>query len=121
MANALLYPTGGPALTTLRKETVDGTSRAAQPEIRRAETQAPARDLGGSWRPIRLTVPDAQAAAALAIVRRYAEPAAVEHADGAAVIVLANPEGLQADEHPFARDLVRALRTEGVRLRSAAL
>ena len=121
LANALLYPTGGPALKTLRDETVDGTSPAARPDLRRAEAQAPQRDLGGEWRPIRLTVPEAQEGAALAVVRRYAEPAAVERANGAAVIVIANPEGLQADEHPFARDLLRALRTEGVGLRSAVL
>ena len=121
VANALLYPTGGPALKTLRDETVDGTSPAARPDLRRAEAQAPQRDLGGAWRPIRLTVPAAQEGAALAVVRRYAEPAAVERANGAAVIVLANPEGLQADEHPFARDLLRALRAEGVGLRSAVL
>ena len=120
-ANALLYPTGGSALRKLRAETVDGASPKAQPKIRRAEAQAPAPDLGGSWRPIRLTVPEAQAGAALAIVRRYAEPARVEHANGDVTIVLANPKGLQADQHPFARDLVQALRTEGVRLRSAVL
>ncbi len=120
-ANAILYPTRGPGLTTLRAKTVDGASPAARPEIRRAEAQVPPRDLGGSWRPIRLTVPEAQAGAALAIVRRYAEPARVEHANGAAVIVLANPEGLHADEHPFARELVQAVRAEGVRLLSAAL
>ena len=66
-------------------------------------------------------MPAAQEAAALAVVRRYAEPAAVERSGGAVVIVLANPEGLQADEHPFARTLLRALRSEGVRLRSAVL
>jgi len=121
LANALLYPTGGPALTTLRRETVDGTSRAARPDLRRAETQAPARDLGGSWRAIRLSVSEPQSAAALAVVRRYAEPAAVERSRGNVVIVLANPGGLQADEHPFARNLLRALRAEGVQLRSAVL
>ena len=121
VANALLYPAGGPALRTLRDETVDGASPGAKSKIRRAEAQAPPRDLGGSWRPIRLSVSEAQEGAALAVVRRYAEPAAVERANGAVVIVLANPEGLQADEHPFARDLLRALRSEGVRLRSAAL
>jgi hypothetical protein len=121
LANALLYPPGGPALKTLRDETVDGASPAARDEIRRAEAQPPARDLGGSWRPIRLEVPAAQAAAALSVVRRYAEPAAVERSNGAVVIVLANPEGLQADRHPYARALLQALRSEGVRLRSAVL
>jgi hypothetical protein len=66
-------------------------------------------------------VPAAQEAAALAVVRRYAEPAAVERSGGAVVIVLANPKGLQVDEHPFARTLLRALRSEGVQLRSAVL
>ncbi|HYI19305.1 MAG TPA: M14 family zinc carboxypeptidase [Solirubrobacteraceae bacterium] len=121
LANALLYPTGGPALRTLRDETVDGASRAAQPRIRHAEAQAPARNLGGDWRAIRLTVGEAQADATLALVRRYAEPAAVERSGGAVTIVLANPEGLQADEHPFARDLLRALQAKGVELRSAVL
>ena len=121
LANALLYPSGGPALKTLRDETVDGASPGAQPQLRRAEAQAPARDLGGAWRAIRVSVPAAQEAAALAVVRRYAEPAAVEHSGGAAIIVLANPEGLQADQHPYARALLRALRSEGVTLRSAVL
>jgi hypothetical protein len=121
LANALLYPGGGQALTTLRAQTVDGASRAAQPQIRRAEAQAPARDLGGDWRPIRLTVAPGQATVALAVVRRYAEPAAVQRAGGAVAIVLANPRGLQVDEHPFARELLQALREEGVRLRSAVL
>jgi hypothetical protein len=121
LANALLYPAGGPALRTLRRDTVDGRSRAARPDLRRAEAQTPERSLGGDGHPIRLAVPAAQQAAALAVVRRYAEPAAVERSGGAVVIVLANPEGLHADEHPFARDLVQALRKEGVRLRSAVL
>jgi hypothetical protein len=118
LANALLYPTGGAALRTLRRETVDGSSRAAQPRIRRAEAQAPPRDLTGA---IRLSVGETQADAALAVVRRYAEPAAVERVGGAVTIVLANPEDLEADEHPFARSLLRALQAKGVRLRSAVL
>ena len=122
LANALLYPTGGAALRTLRDESVDGRSRAARPRSRRAEAQAPARDLGGRGARSGCRVPAAQEAAALAVVRRYAEPAAVAALAAAAVtIVLANPEGLQADEHPFARNLLRALRSEGVRLRSAVL
>jgi hypothetical protein len=119
VANAVLYPSGGPALTKLRRETEDGAT--AGDEIRRAESQTPPRDLGGDWRAIRVSVSDAQSAAALAVVRRYAEPAAVERSAGTTTIVLANPDGLQADEHPFARDLLRALRSEGVRLRAAVL
>ena len=69
LAAALLAPTGGPALRTLRDETVNGASRAAQPDLRRAEAQAPARDLGGAWRAIRLSVSEPQSAAALAVVR----------------------------------------------------
>ena len=54
-------------------------------------------------------------------MRQYAEPAAVERSGGNVTIVLANPDGLQADEHPFARDLLRALRDQGVSLRAAVL
>jgi hypothetical protein len=121
VANAVLYPAAGAALTTLRDETQDGASPGARAEIRRAEAQAPPRDLGGAWRAIRLSVSEAQSGAALAVVRRYAEPAAVERSGGTVTIVLANPDGLQADEHPFARDLLRALRGQGVRLRAAVL
>jgi len=121
VANALLYPSGGPALTKLRKRTEDGASTGARSEIRRAEAQAPPRDLGGDWRAIRVSVSDAQSAAALAVVRRYAEPAAVERSAGTTTIVLANPQALQADQHPYARAMLRALRSEGVRLRAAVL
>ena len=112
VANAVLYPaSGGPA----------AVAPGARSEQRRAQAQAPPRDLGGDWRPIRLSVGEAQEAAALAVVRRYAEPAAVERSGGDVTIVLANPDGLQADEHPFARDLLRALESQGVRLRAAVL
>jgi hypothetical protein len=121
VANALLYPEAGAALKTLRSESQDGASAAAQAKIRRAEAQAPPRDLGGSWRAIRIAVSEAQSDAALAVVRRYAEPAAVEHSRGTVTIVLANPEGLQADQHPFARELLQSLRSQGVRLRAAVL
>jgi hypothetical protein len=118
VANAVLYPSGGPALTTLRQKTEDG---ATSGDLRRAQTQAPPRDLGGDRRAIRVSVSDAQSAAALSVVRRYAEPAAVQRSRGTTTIVLANPEGLQVDQHPFARDLLRALRSQGVRLRAAVL
>ena len=51
----------------------------------------------------------------------YAEPAAVERSRGTVTIVLANPDGLQVDEHPFARTLLRSLQSQGVRLRAAVL
>ena len=112
VANAVLYPaSGGPA----------AVAPGARSEQRRAQAQDPPRDLGGDWRPIRLSVSEAQSAAALAVVRQYAEPAAVERSGGNVTIVLANPDGLQADEHPFARDLLRALRDQGVSLRAAVL
>ena len=118
VANALLYPAGGPALRTLRERTVDARRRA------RARGAAPgagaAADLGGGWRPIRLRSPGRRSRGARGR-RPLHRAGGVERADGAAVIVIANPEGLQADEHPFARDLLRALRSEGVGLRSAVL
>ncbi len=54
-------------------------------------------------------------------VLTYAEPAAVERSRGTVTIVLANPDGLQADEHPFARTLLRSLQSQGVRLRAVVL
>ncbi|MGC4857254.1 hypothetical protein ACLQ24_28780 [Micromonospora sp. DT4] len=37
---------------------------------------------------------------------------------GGTPVVIPNPQGLQADEHPFTDDLVRALRAAGVPFRS---
>ena len=119
LANALLYPTDGAALSTLRRETVDGSSRAAQPRIRRAEAQAP------RARPRRRD--PAVRAARRRPTRRWRSCGATRSRPRSSVhavrstIVLANPEDLEADEHPFARSLLRALQAEGVRLRSAVL
>ncbi len=105
LANALLYPSGRAgaedAARRDRRRRLPGgaaaSSAARRPRRRRATSAARGARSG-------CRVPAAQEAAALAVVRRYAEPAAVQRSGGAAVIVLANPEGLQADEHPYARD-----------------
>jgi hypothetical protein len=114
VANAVLYPSGGTALRTLKRATEDTAAAAV------AAATAPA-DLGGGWRPITIGVPAAQADAALAIVRRYAEPAGVATTGGSTSIQIANPDGLQADEHPFARELLQALRGSGVEIELAVL
>jgi hypothetical protein len=119
VANAVLYPSGGAALRTMQRATDD--TEAAAADVSRATAQVEEPNVGGQWRPIQVEVSESQLEAALAVVRRYAEPAAVERADGSAYIVIANPDGLQADEHPFARELLQALRSGGVDIRAAAL
>ncbi|WP_320064383.1 hypothetical protein [Micromonospora sp. RTGN7] len=53
-----------------------------------------------------------------AVVGRFTDTARFSVADGSAHLVVPNPDGLQVDEHPFLGDLVRALRAEGIPLRS---
>jgi hypothetical protein len=114
VANAVLYPESGAALRTLRSATED-TRAAAKPA-------APAEpNLGGQWRPIQIQVAASQLDAALVVVRRHAEPAAVAEDGATALITIANPEGLQADEHPFARGLLRELRGGGIDVLTAVL
>lgn len=119
VANAVLYPGGGAALRTMQRATTD--TSAADAAVAAATAQDDAPNLGGQWRPITIKVAEAQLGAALAVVRRYTEPASVGRADGSASIVIANPDGLQADEHPFARELLQALRSRGVEIRAAVL
>jgi hypothetical protein len=119
VANAVLYPSSGAALRALRTATEDTASAAA--DVARARAQEEAPNLGGEWRPITIEVAEPQLGAALRVVERYASPASVGRADGSAFIVIANRKGRQADEHPFARDLLQDLRSSGVDIRTAAL
>jgi hypothetical protein len=119
VANAVLYPGGGAAVRTMQRATEDTSAADAAVAAATAQDEAP--NLGGQWRPITIEVAEAQLGAALAVVRGYAEPASVGRTDGSAYIVIANPDGLQADEHPFARDLLQALRSDGVEIRAAVL
>ncbi|MFG1767323.1 M14 family zinc carboxypeptidase [Micromonospora parva] len=109
VANALLYPPGTP--DARRAPGIDAARASA------AAVPAPA-DLGGGWRPITVEVAAADLPRTRAIVERFTSTAQTSAKDGSAYVVIPNPQGLQADEHPFARDLVRALRNAGVPLRS---
>jgi hypothetical protein len=110
MANALLA--GAPAEKAAAR--TPGTDA-----LRAAAAKAPVRaDLGGEWRPITLQVAQADLARARTVVARYTETAQATVAGGSAYVTIPNPQGLSADEHPFLRDLVRALHDSGVPLRS---
>ncbi|MEW1590227.1 hypothetical protein AB0283_32800 [Micromonospora vinacea] len=75
-------------------------------------------DLGGGWRPITIQVAAGDLPRTRAIVERFTSDARTSAKNGSAYVVIPNPQGLQADEHPFARDLVRALREARVPLQS---
>ncbi|MCP3788111.1 carboxypeptidase [Micromonospora sp. A3M-1-15] len=113
VANALLYPSGAAAdRGGARRTTGVDPARAA------AAAQPVADDLGGEWRPITVEVAAADRGRAEAVVARYTDTARVSEVDGSAYLVIPNPAGLQADEHPFLRDLVGALREARIPLRS---
>ncbi|CCH19470.1 putative carboxypeptidase [Micromonospora lupini str. Lupac 08] len=109
VANTLLYPPGAP-----------GARRAPGIDAARASAAAApvAADLGGGWRPITIEVAATDLARTRAIVERFATDAQTSAKGTSAYVVIPNPQGLQADEHPFTNDLVRALRAAGVPLRS---
>ncbi|MET8234234.1 M14 family zinc carboxypeptidase [Micromonospora sp. NPDC005298] len=109
VANALLYPAGAPDARRAPGTDAARASAAAAPV---------AADLGGGWRPITIQVAAADLPRAEATVERFAADARASVKDGSAYVVIPNPQGLQMDEHPFARDLVRALRDAKVPLRS---
>ncbi|WP_433287654.1 M14 family zinc carboxypeptidase [Micromonospora sp. CA-244673] len=113
VANALLYPSGAAADRGAARRTpgVD-PARAA------AAAQPVADDLGGGWRPITVEVAAGDRGRAEAVTARYTDTARVSVVDGSAYLVIPNPAGLQADEHPFLRDLVGALREAQIPLRS---
>ncbi|MFI6785019.1 hypothetical protein [Micromonospora sp. NPDC050276] len=109
VANALLYPAGQA-----------GARRAPGTDAARASAAAApvTADLGGGWRPITIEVAASDLPRTQAIVGRFTTAARASAKNGSAYVVIPNPQGLQADEHPFARDLVRALRDAKVPLRS---
>ncbi|MGS2618599.1 M14 family zinc carboxypeptidase [Micromonospora sp. LZ34] len=110
VANALLHP-GGPAQRGAAARGVEPARAAA------AAAPVPA-DLGGGWRPITIEVAPADLDRTRAIVAGFTGDSRTSVANGSAYLVIPNPEGRQADEHPFLGDLVRALRDARVPLRS---
>ncbi|MEU7949259.1 M14 family zinc carboxypeptidase [Micromonospora taraxaci] len=110
VANALLYPAGA---------TPDARRAAGVDAARASAAAAPVTpDLGGGWRPITIEVAAGDLPRTQAVVERFTTDAKASAKDGSAYVVIPNPQGLQADEHPFAKDLVRALRDARVPLRS---
>ncbi|MFC4019230.1 M14 family zinc carboxypeptidase [Micromonospora sp. GCM10011542] len=111
VANALLHP-GGPTVADPRRSTGINPARASA-----AAAPVPT-ELGGEWRPISIEVAVADLPRTRAVVERFTADARVSVAGGSAYLVIPNPDGRQADEHPFLGDLVRALRDTRVPLRS---
>ena len=107
LANAIVYP----VVRTPR----DGRALLA----RRGRRPATTADLTASpFRSIALEVPAAQAAQAMAIVERVHAPRGPwRRSDGSAFVRIPNRTGQDREWHPFARDLVEALRRSGVDLR----
>ncbi|MFE9694597.1 M14 family zinc carboxypeptidase [Micromonospora sp. NPDC005806] len=111
VANALLYPSAANR-SGLR-------STAGVDPARAAAAAAPAAEnLGGEWRPITVEVAAGDRDRAAAVVARYTDTARVSVANGSAYLVIPNPDGLPADEHPFLRDLVSAIRDAQIPLRA---
>ncbi|WP_214109959.1 M14 family zinc carboxypeptidase [Acrocarpospora catenulata] len=106
VANALLQPAGTPAVQQRTARALALPSAEEQP------------NLGGEWRPITIQVAEADLARTQAVVEQYTDTAETATADGSAYLTIPNPEGLTADEHPYVRDLVRALNDAGIPLRS---
>ena len=109
VANALLYPAGA----SDARRPPGSTRRAPAPPPRRSRRTWAA---GGGRSPSRWRRRTCRAPEA--IVERFTTDAQASAKDGSAYVVIPNPQGLQVDEHPFASDLVRALRDAKVPLRS---
>jgi len=114
-ANAVLYPESASAgVTNLRSAT--GLS-----EARSADAATEEANVGGDWRPIQIAVARGNADQVADIVGAFTSSASVTSSNGTTYIEIANRRGLEADEHPFARDLLEALHDAGVQIRAAVL
>ena len=94
-----------------------GRSAAAGSEARATverRAQDAARGLTGDTESIRLAVSPATAPAAQEVLDGFDASYSVQRSPGRVGYVIANPEGLAADEHPFARLLPAALEDAGV-------
>ena len=94
-----------------------GRSAAAGSEARATverRAQDAARGLTGDTESIRLAVSPATAPAAQEVLDGFGASYSVQRSPGRVGYVIANPEGLAADEHPFARLLPAALEDAGV-------
>ncbi|MFC3501589.1 M14 family zinc carboxypeptidase [Micromonospora krabiensis] len=114
VANALLAPTGAGAAG----RSAGPTPAAVDPARAAAAAVAVPENLGGEWRPITIEVAGADLARARTVVERFTGTARTSTAGDSAYLVIPNPAGLLADEHPFLGNLVRALRNAHIPLHS---
>jgi hypothetical protein len=106
LRNALVGDLAAPPAST--------TARAAASSRSRAAAAAAAGRLSTLSDPIRLTVRPRSARAAQRVLARFGAQAEVVRAGGFVTFRIANPEGLTADQHPWARRLPGALERAGV-------
>jgi hypothetical protein len=99
--------------------TVDTASDAAAADVERARISTEVEY--GPGRPLRIEVPAEQAAAALQILQGFTANVRVEEARGSAFFEIPNPQGFDVEEHPFSMQIIPALETAGVTVRSAIL
>jgi len=83
--------------------------------------RAAAGRLSDLQRPLRVTVAAGGAAATERLLGGYGARFEARRSGGQVQFLVANPRGLAADEHPFAADLARRLRTSGVPVRAFSL
>jgi hypothetical protein len=91
-------------------------AKAAGSASERAKARSAAGSLVTLESPIRITVGTASAPLTRALIERHTNDYLVRRSAGKVAFVLANPRGLTAEEHPFARDLARDVAKAGVRL-----
>jgi hypothetical protein len=113
LANAITYPLSAAPATT------DVSSNAAASAV--AAAVASAGPETGPGQAIQIEVPASQTKVAVGVVQRFTTTVTVKRARNSAFLTIPNPAGLDAEEHPFAIQLVPALEDAGVKVRSAIL
>jgi hypothetical protein len=113
LANAIAYPLSAAPATT------DVLSGAAASAV--ASAVASAGPETGPGQPIQIEVPANQTKAAVGVIQQFTTTVTVKRARNSAFLTIPNPAGLDAEEHPFAIQLVPALEDAGVKVRSAIL
>lgn len=113
LANALVYPVASTAPGTNLNSAATASAVAA--------AMASARPATGPGRAIRIAVGADQVDGARAVVSRFTDRARTLRVGDVVWFVIDNPTGLTVDYHPFARDLLPALREAGIAVRVAVL
>jgi len=113
LRNALLGPDPARAAAA-RAGARSAVAARARAAAARARAAAAARRLPPLDAPLRLTVAPASRGAAGRVLARFGARAQVTRGGGRVTFLIANPKGLAADEHPWARRLPGALERAGV-------